>query len=178
MVWSAGQRELISLLLGIHRVFSSLNNTQRGGTKWVVIEDLELGLHPCSVSVVLLLVLDLMSRGYKVCLSTHSIQVLEFVWVMEILRRHQGNADDLLRLLDASHVPGLYKIAESAIGKNSKVYYFGLDGTVKDITNLDPSSSDIHEASWGGLLGFSERANDVVAKTIANLPEFHHLGSH
>lgn len=131
-----------------------------------------MGLHPRAISVVLLLVLELMSRGYKVCLSTHSPQVLELVWALEALRKHRGSADDLLNLFDAPHSGGLREMAKAAIGKTSKVYYFDPAGTAKDITDLDPSSSEAQEASWGGLLEFSARANDTVARAVANSPEF------
>ena len=113
-----------------------------------------------------------MSRGYKVCLSTHSPQVLELVWALEALRKHKGGADDLLNLFDAPHSAGLRDMAKTAVSKTSKVYYFDPAGTAKDITELDPASSEAQEASWGGLLEFSARANEAVAKAVANSPEF------
>jgi hypothetical protein len=172
MVWSAGQREFVPLLLGLYWLMPPSKVARRGEIEWVVIEELEMGLHPRAISVVLLLVLELMSRGYKVCLSTHSPQVLELVWALEALRKHQGNADNLLDLFDAPHSPGLREMAKVAVSKRSKVYYFDPTGVVKDITELDPSAPEAQEASWGGLLEFSARANEVVAKAVANSPEF------
>lgn len=172
MVWSAGQREFVPLLLGLYWLMPPSKVARRGEIEWVVIEELEMGLHPRAISVVLLLVLELMSRGYKVCLSTHSPQVLELVWALEALRKHHGSADDLLTLFDAPHSAGLREMAKSAIGKTSKVYYFDPGGIAQDITDLDPSSSEAQEASWGGLLEFSARANEMVAKAVANSPEF------
>ncbi|MCM8614226.1 AAA family ATPase [Accumulibacter sp.] len=172
MVWSAGQREFVPLLLGLYWLMPPAKVARRGGIEWVVIEELEMGLHPRAISVVLLLVLELMSRGYKVCLSTHSPQVLELVWALEVLRKHKGSADDLLNLFDAPHSAGLREMARAALGKTSKVYYFDPAGTAKDITDLDPSSAEAQEASWGGLLEFSARANETVAKAVANSPEF------
>jgi hypothetical protein len=171
MVWSAGQREFVPLLLGLYWLMPPSKAARRGEIEWVVIEELEMGLHPRAISVVLLLVLELMSRGYKVCLSTHSPQVLELVWALEALRKHKGSSDDLLSLFDAPHSSGLRQMAKTAIGKTSKVYYFDLAGTTQDITDLDPSSSEAQEASWGGLLEFSARANEAVAKAVANSPE-------
>jgi hypothetical protein len=172
MVWSAGQREFVPLLLGLYWLMPPSKAARRGDIEWVVIEELEMGLHPRAISVVLLLVLELMSRGYKVCLSTHSPQVLELVWALEALRKHQGKADDLLDLFDAPHSLGLREMAKAAVSKRSKVYYFDPTGVVKDITELDPSSAEALEASWGGLMEFSARANEVVAKAVANSPEF------
>jgi len=172
MVWSAGQREFVPLLLGLYWLMPPSKVARRGEIEWVVIEELEMGLHPRAISVVLLLVLELMSRGYKVCLSTHSPQVLELVWALAALRKHKGSADDLLDLFEAPHSAGLRDIAREAVSKTSKVYYFDPAGTAKDITDLDPASSEAQEASWGGLLEFSARANETVAKAVANSPDF------
>jgi hypothetical protein len=49
---------------------------RRQEVEWVVIEEPEAGLHPNAISAVLLLILDLLARGYRVCLSTHSPHVL------------------------------------------------------------------------------------------------------
>lgn len=172
MVWSAGQREFVPLLLGLYWLMPPSKVPRRGEIEWVVIEEPEMGLHPRAISVVLLLVLELMSRGYKVCLSTHSPQVLEMVWTLEALRKYNGSADDLLNLFDAPHSTGLRDMAKIAVRKTSKVYYFDPAGTAKDITDLDPGSTEAQEASWGGLLEFSTRANEAVARTVANSPEF------
>ena len=59
-----------------------------------------------------------------------------------------------------------------AQSKISKVYYFEPGAPVRDITELDPSSTTAQEASWGGLLEFSERANATVAVAKANAPDF------
>jgi len=172
MVWSAGQREFVPLLLGLYWLMPPAKVARRGEIEWVVIEELEMGLHPRAISVVLLIVLELMTRGYKVCLSTHSPQVLELVWALEALRKHGGKPDDLLDLFAAPHSNGLREMAKTAIGKTSKVYYFDPTGPVKDITDLDPASPEAQEANWGGLLEFSARANEIVANAVANSPEF------
>jgi len=172
MVWSAGQREFVPLLLGLYWLMPPSKVARRGEIEWVIIEELEMGLHPRAISAVLLIVLELMTRGYKVCLSTHSPQVLELVWALETLRQYQGSADDLLDLFEAPHTAVLLDMANQAIAKQSRVYYFEPGGPVKDITHLDPASSVAQEASWGGLLEFSTRANDTVAKVVANSPSF------
>lgn len=145
---------------------------RRADIDWVVIEELEMGLHPRAISAVLLIVLELMTRGYKVCLSTHSPQVLELVWALEALRNHKGQPDALLDLFDVKHSAPLREMATLALAKTTKVYYFDPSGPVQDITHLDPSSGVAQEASWGGLLEFSARANNTVARIAANAPEF------
>ena len=72
MVWSAGQREFVPLLLGLYRLLPSITPTRLGSVKWVMIEELEMGLHPKAIAAVFFIVLDLLWHGYKVCLSTHS----------------------------------------------------------------------------------------------------------
>jgi hypothetical protein len=129
---------------------------------------LEMGLHPRAISAVLLIVLELMTRGYQVCLSTHSPQVLELLWALEAVRKHGGDADDLLDLFEAKHSASLRAMASLAITKTSRAYYFDPAGPVRDITHLDPDSNVAQEASWGGLLEFSSRANQTVAKVVAN----------
>lgn len=172
MVWSAGQREFVPLLLGLYWLMPPSKTPRRNEIEWVIIEELEMGLHPRAISTVLLLVLELMTRGYRVCLSTHSPQVLELVWALETLRKHGGDANDLLDLFGVKHSQPLRQMAEEAVRKTSKVYYFEPNGIVKDITELDPSSDEAQEATWGGLLEFSTRANDTVAKVVSNSPEF------
>ena len=172
MVWSAGQREFVPLLLGLYWLMPPSKVAKRDDVQWVIIEELEMGLHPRAISAVLLIVLELITRGYKVCLSTDSPQVLELVWAMETLRKTDANADTLLDLFGARHSKPLRDMAQSALAKVSKVYYFDTHGPVQDITHLDPGSERAQEASWGGLLEFSARANEAVAKAVANSPEF------
>jgi len=98
--------------------------------------------------------------------------VRELVWAMETLRKTASRPDALLDLFGARHSKPLRDMAEAAINKTSKVYYFDPTGPVQDITHLDPASNLAQEASWGGLLEFSTRANEAVAKAVANSPEF------
>lgn len=172
MVWSAGQREFVPLLLGLYWLMPPSKVARRGDIRWVIIEELEMGLHPRAISAVLLIILELMTRGYKVCLSTHSPQVLELVWAMAALTKAKGRPEALLDLFEAPHKPALKAMAAAALTKTARVYDFDPKGPVQDITGLDPGASGSHEASWGGLLEFSTRANDAVAQAVANSPEF------
>ena len=169
MVWSAGQREFVPLLLGLYWLMPPSKVATRGDIEWVIIEELEMGLHPRAISAVLLIILELMTRGYKVCLSTHSPQVLELLWAMETMRKSKGRADALLDLFGAKHSKPLREMAEAAMTKTSKVYYFDPTGPVQDITHLDPTSHAAQEASWGGLTEFSARANEAVARAAATM---------
>jgi hypothetical protein len=125
-----------------------------------------MGLHPKAISDVLLIVLDLLERGYRVCISTHSLVVLELVWMLVNVKESSGDADDILKLFEIQKDQQVRNITQSALEKEYKVYYFEPDEkgmvTVKDISRLDPSSEDL----WGGLSKFSAKANDIVAEVV------------
>jgi hypothetical protein len=169
MVWSAGQREFVPLLLGLYWLMPPRRTPRRKGLEWIIIEELEMGLHPRAISTVLLLVLELMKRGYRVCLSTHSPQVLDVVWAINSLRENHASHDALLDIFEVNKTQPLRELARIALKKKTKVYYFERNcDEVRDITNLDPSSTSSEEANWGGLLEFSGRANEAVARAVAN----------
>jgi hypothetical protein len=169
MVRSAGQREFVPLLLGFYWLMPPTKVSTRGQIEWVVLEELEMGLHPCAISVVLLLVFELVARGYRVCLSTHSSQVLEAMWTLKHLRETGANAKVLLDVFDAPKTAPMLKLATSLMTKTQKVYYFDKeDGVVRDISELDPGSEELGQGGWGGLSEFSGRANAAVAHAVAN----------
>ncbi len=169
MVWSAGQREFVPLLLGLYWLMPSAAVARRGQFKWVVLEEPEMGLHPRAITVLLLMVLDLVKRGYRVCLSTHSPQVLETVWALQHLETNQASPLALLKMFDAGDSAPMRKLARSAMTKDLKVYYFNpATGRTRDISALDPASEEAGEGGWGGLTEFSGRANEAVARAVAN----------
>lgn len=169
MVWSAGQREFVPLLLGLYWLLPPTRVSRRPGIDWVVIEELEMGLHPHAISVVLLLVCDLLSRGYRVCLSTHSPHVLDVVWALQVFKRHRAEPERLLALFDAAPDPVMKELAKKVLEKHARVYYFDRDTErTRDISNLEPSSTDKGESGWGGLSEFSGRVADAVAQVVAN----------
>jgi len=168
-VWSAGQREFVPLLLGLYWLMVPAKAPRRSGLYWAVIEELEMGLHPRAIAVVMLMVFELMTRGYRVCISTHSPQVLDAVWALQRLKDHGATATELLAVFDAKPTPGMLKLAETVMERRVKVYYFDREGgTTRDISNLDPNSEQQSESGWGGLSDFSGRANDAVARAVAS----------
>lgn len=168
MVWSAGQREFIPLLLSFYWLMPSAKVARRKDLEWVVIEEPEMGLHTQAISTVLLMTFELLRRGYKVCLSTHCPYVLDVVWGLNALREHRATEDLALEMFDVSKGPQLRDIAKAALTKKARVYYFDRsNGVVKDISALDPGSVDKTEAGWGGLGEFSGHVTDVVARAVA-----------
>lgn len=169
MVWSAGQREFVPLLLGFYWLMPPTKVSRRGAIEWVVLEELEMGLHPRAISVVLLLVFELLTRGYRVCLSTHSSQVLDALWALKHLRQNKANPESLLDVFAAPKTPPMLKLAEVVMTKTQKVYYFDRStGVAKDISALDPDAEGKGESGWGGLSEFGGRANQAVARAVSN----------
>lgn len=169
MVWSAGQREFVPLLLGLYWLMPPSKGPRRGQIEWVVLEELEMGLHPRAISVLLLMVLELIRRGYRVCLSTHSPQVLEAAWALRNVSVNGGSAQSLLAVFGAPNTPSLRKLAATIMTKSMKVHYFDPEtGHSKDISALDVSDEEAGDDGWGGLTEFSGRANEAVARAVAN----------
>lgn len=168
MVWSAGQRELVPLLLGLYWLMPPTKVSQRGDIEWVVLEVCEMGLHPRAVSVVLLTVLELIRRGYRVCLSTHATQVLEAVWAIRQFQESGSSPKELLKMFRCSNTTPMLSLAGEVLSKELRVYYFDDEtGIARDISGLDPDANDEFEARWGGLGEFSARANEAVARAVA-----------
>src|SRR5712692_7626076 len=169
MVWSAGQREFVPLLLGFYWLMPPTKVSTRDDIKWVVLEELEMGLHPRAIAVVLLLVLELVARGYRVCLSTHSPQVLEAVWALKHLKANHAGASSLLEIFEAPNTQSMRRLADTVMEKTINVFYFDRDkGKTTDISELDPSAEEEGLSGWGGLSEFSGRANRAVARAAAN----------
>ena len=169
MVWSAGQREFVPLLLGFYWLMPPTKVSRRGNIQWVVLEELEMGLHPRAISVVLLLVFELVARGYRVCLSTHSSQVLDAMWVLKHLRENGAAPQTLLNVFGAPKTAPMLKLATEVMSKTQKIHYFDKEsGVTRDISALDPGAEVQGESGWGGLSEFSGRANEAVARTVAN----------
>ena len=147
MVWSAGQREFVPLLLGLYWLMPRAGQGKLPGIQWVVLEELEMGLHPRAINAVVLLVFELLRRGYRVCLSTHSPQVLDALWAIKELREHGAAPEKVRAVFGYPSDPNLQGLEESALKKKIKVYYFERGGTVRDISDLSVDGA----SDWGGL---------------------------
>ena len=102
MVWSTGQREFVPLLMGLDRLMLSGGAAKKNNLKWVIIEEPEMGLYPKGITALLTILLDLLKRGYKVIVSTHSSQILNFVWATQLLVKWNAGPAPLLKLLDVN----------------------------------------------------------------------------
>ncbi|HEX8107815.1 MAG TPA: AAA family ATPase [Kofleriaceae bacterium] len=175
MTWTAGQREFTPLLLGLYHLLPQRKQTKDDRIDWIVIEEPEMGLHPEAVTVVMLLVLELLWRGYRVVLSTHSPVVVTAVWALQRLAATQASHQ---LVCDAFSVPAKYRVslrsvATEALQKKFATYvmkYKRGQATAIDISSLDPGAEDDAVSGWGGLAGFSSRFGESVRKAVNSAP--------
>ena len=169
MTWTAGQREFTPLLMGLYHLLPGTSLRKRDDIDWVVIEEPEMGLHPRAITAVMLLVLDLIWRGYRVVISTHSPHVLALLWLMRTLQRNDADWRLVCEALDVKPM-SMPDVAKAALKKDYRAYLldFGKGGLVNsvDISELDPDSDDERVAGWGGLTSFSSRIGDAVRAAV------------
>ncbi|MGZ5443314.1 MAG: AAA family ATPase [Thermoanaerobaculia bacterium] len=170
MTWTAGQREFTPLLLGLYHLLSPTSFRKREEVDWVVLEEPEMGLHPQAITAVLLLVLDLLWRGYRVVVSSHSPHVLTMLWMMNRLKEHGASWQLVCEAFGVKPSQQMQPVAESALEKDYRAYLLEFDaaGKVrsKDISALDPTSTDESIAGWGGLTEYSSRFGDAVRTAV------------
>jgi hypothetical protein len=165
MSWTTGQREFVPLLLALYSLLPAGKLSRREPIEWVVIEEPELGLHPRGTLAVMLFVFELLHRGYRVALATHSPVVLDVAWGVQQLAG-RGSAQRLCEAFDIAPTNDVIGVMKSALGASVSVTYlhYGKNGVVStDISSLDPASEDEHVAGWGGLTGWSGRFSAAVA---------------
>jgi len=170
MTWTAGQREFTPLLLGMYHLLPGSQTMKRSDIDWVIIEEPEMGLHPRAITVVLLLVLELLWRGYRVVLPTHSPHVLMAIWMLENLSQYGGDWKLICKAFGIKNASQLRKVAEAALKKTYRVHSLSFmgDGRVssKDISSLDPEDENEEISGWGGLTGLSSRFGDAVRQAV------------
>jgi len=171
--WSAGQREFTPLLMGLYWLMPPRKKAKHDEIEIVVIEEPEMGLHPKAVLAFGLLVLELMHRGYRVVVSTHSPVLLDLVWAMQELQgvHTRGAINTLEQIFDLSASPQTKSLLGEGIGHHYRTYYFSqTDEGVKteDISTLDPGDENENISGWGGLSGFSGRIAEAVGAALAS----------
>ena len=170
MTWSTGQREFTPLLLGLYWLMPSGKVQKKDNINWVIIEEPEMGLHPQAISAVLTVLLELMRRGYKVILSTHSSQVLELVWAIRFIANSKTAPARLRQLLDLKANAYSTDLTKAILDeKTFKTYYFSRQDSVvnvKDISTLDAEDLDEAVSDWGGLTLFSTKSAEIVTEAV------------
>jgi energy-coupling factor transporter ATP-binding protein EcfA2 len=170
MTWSTGQREFAPLLLGLYWLMPLGKSEKKSNIDWVVIEEPEMGLHPKAISAVLLIFLELLRRGYKVIVSTHSSQILELIWAIRFIAKSNSASTRLRQLLNLKASAYSRDLTKTILEeKTFKTYYFSRQDSVvsvKDISTLDPEDPDEAIADWGGLTLFSTKSADIVTEAV------------
>lgn len=170
LAWSAGQKEFAPLLLAMYCLTGpAIPIIQSQNYTYVVIEEPEMGLHAAAIRAVLLQILDLVSQGKRVVVSTHSTIFLEFAWVFQQVKSSPEAVDLLFRLFgfELNSSKSMRELFTKLLGKQVKTYLFHRKKDLvvaRDISQLDAFSEFAGESYWGGLLAFADRANEVVAR--------------
>jgi predicted ATPase len=175
MTWSAGQKEFMPLLLSLYYLMPSAKVKTRDDIQAVIIEEPEMGLHPKAIQALMIVFLELITRGYKIIISTHSPVLLELLWAMNYIKNFNGTSADLFVLFsqknDSSN-SSIKSTFETVIKEKSFVTYFfqqDIEGvTIKNISTLDAGSDDTATSNWGGLTDFASKAGEIVSKLVAN----------
>lgn len=169
MEWTTGQREALPLLAGLYDALPPglPNKGKKKPIEWVIVEEPELGLHPNGILAVLFLLLEVVRRGYRLVVSTHSPLILEILWAMQALRDDPKRVGKLLRMFGAKETAFTKDLAALVLGKSQNITYLDFDGdrvVSTDITSLDPAATDEANSGWGGLLGHSTQIANIVAE--------------
>jgi AAA15 family ATPase/GTPase len=167
ITWSAGQKEFMPLLLAFYWLCPPSKIKTKDSYQYVVIEEPEMGLHPQAIKSVILQVIDLLSRGYKVIISTHSPVLLEFAWAFNLLKNSKSPDKALYELFGLKGTTQNKQLLDNILtGKSINTFYFARENNkvvTKDISTLDAGNEDIDIAEWGGISQFASKATDIVS---------------
>ena len=89
--WTSAQLEFVPLLLSMYWLCPEANG-KRKGTDWVLVEEPERSLNGWQMNVLMSLLAELLRRGYKLIVATHT------EWVFDYLRAYVSHPEgaDLL----------------------------------------------------------------------------------
>ncbi len=167
MTWSAGQKEFSPMLLGLYWLMPVARISKKHNIEYVIIEEPEMGLHPRAIQSIMIVFFELVRRGYKLIVSTHSTTILELLWAWKVIARLPDSTNALLELFGLQPNTRLMNIFTALKEKSIETYYFERTrkGVVtKNISTLDPFSDDKAVSDWGGLTEFSTMAADIIAQ--------------
>jgi hypothetical protein len=169
MTWSAGQREFTPLLLGLYHLLPPTAVTKKADIETVIVEEPEAGLHPRAIESVMMSLLELVTRGYRVIVSTHSPDVLHFAWALAFICRTADQhmfKPEFAEMI--ARMSGLRREAgDIMLQKRTKVYFAkpDHDGSIfKDISALDAFDEDEDVAEWGGITSVASRVQAIVVE--------------
>ena len=137
-----------------------------------MIEEPEMGLHPMAIEALMLTFLELISRGYKVIISTHSTTILQLSWTVRLIQEMNADPQKLFELFNLKKkTKGLKQIFQKTINDSEfNTYYFERSAqgvNVRNISQLDPADEDSGISEWGGLTSFGSKASNIISNLIA-----------
>lgn len=172
MTWSAGQKEFMPLLLSLYYLMPASKVKLKNDIKTVIIEEPEMGLHPKAIQALMVVFLELITRGYKLIISTHSPVLLELLWALKYIKNYKGTSTDLFELFSLEKNTSMVTTFKTVIKEKTFATYFfeqNKEGVIiRDISSLDACSNDKAISNWGGLTDFASKAGEIVSKLVAN----------
>jgi predicted ATPase len=170
MTWSAGQREFMPLLLGLYWLLPPSAISKKPDIDWVIIEEPEMGLHPQAILSLILIAMELIWRGYRLIISTHSPVIPQAIWAIHNVKELHGKADHLSQIFQIEKSSMTQVFNEILENKTFNSYFFKFKNEaqvlVEDISTLDPWDIDDDVADWGGLTRFSSRVTEVISSLV------------
>lgn len=182
--WTAGQREFTPMLLALYWLLP-LGRYPKRGYEWVIIEEPEMGLHSQALEGFIQALFHLLHRGYRVIFTTHSLSLMEALWLIGELKQSVGLEVGTRALAQYLRIPPgpsrLLEVVGEALKKSVRVYYFKRiwpSTVVYDISSLDPWAANVDIAEWGGLASMTDRAMRALAEARSSsevpvIPELH-----
>ncbi len=182
MAWTAGQREFVPFLIALYELMpggggARLQKQEITDIQTVVLEEPELGLHPKALFAVGVGILHLLSRGYRVAVSSHSPLMVDFAWSLNRLNmahlHGKANESSYLKAYDLKSNDQNKTLVSKLQTTKARTYYMAYQenaaGTVKkvvakDISGLQSYSADTDTASWGELLKYSTKLAEVIGQ--------------
>ncbi|MCS7062541.1 MAG: hypothetical protein NZM04_00585 [Methylacidiphilales bacterium] len=167
--WTIAQRQFVPILISIKDLLDQKNVSGLNPDKLIIIEEIEMGLHPKDIVTSMFLIFDLVARGYRVILASNSPTVMDCIFAVYRLSQYNAGDDLFCKLFD------LYNKDESKrifarlreLSSNFRAYYFDkLSGMVKDISSLDPASPDEAVSTFGYTV--DGRVGNLIARAYAN----------
>ena len=165
---SAGQREFLRLLLSLYCLLPSGHISKVDGLDTVIIEEPEMGLHPQGIRTVFLSIVELLNRGYRVYVSTHSVDLMNYIWALRMIQKESGSANRgkaLEQLLDLKTSQVGQQMIDRLPNLKTSVYFF--ERKDNSVTTHDISDLDLDEegniSPWGGFLRSASISADVIA---------------
>ena len=163
------------LLLSLYYLMPASKVKLKNDIKTVIIEEPEMGLHPKAIQALMVVFLELIARGYKLIISTHSPVLLELLWALNYIKKYHGTPVDLFDLFSLDKNTSMAATFKTVINEKTFATYFfeqNSEGvTIRNISSLDAGSDEKAVANWGGLTDFASKAGDIVSKLVANEDE-------